>query len=92
MEANMKNNPPKFTKEHFEFVADFFGPLASSPSQITQMADALVNTNITFDRKKFEDRATGAWEAKYADDIADGQRVLEDTEVRNEQNNLKSYG
>ena len=80
----MKNNPPKFTKEHFEFVADFFGPLASSPSQITQMADALVNTNITFDRKKFEDRATGAWEAKYADDIADGQRVLEDTEVRNE--------
>jgi len=88
----MKNNPPKFTKEHFEFVADFFGPLASSPSQITQMADALVNTNITFDRKKFEDRATEAWEAKYADDIADGQRVLEDTEVRNEQNNLKSYG
>ena len=86
----MKNNPPKFTRQHFEFVADFFGPLVSSPSQITQMADALVDTNITFDRKKFEDRATEAWEAKYADDIVDGQRVLEDTEVRNELKNAAS--
>ena len=83
---------PKFTKQQFEFVADFFGPLVSSPSQIKQMADALVDTNITFDRQKFEDRATEAWEAKYADDIVDGQRVLEGTEVRNEQNNFKSYG
>ena len=86
----MKNNPPKFTRQHFEFVADFFGPLVSSPSQITQMADALVDTNITFDRQKFEDRATEAWEAKYVDDIADGQRVLEDTEVRNELKNAAS--
>ena len=86
----MKNNPPKFTRQHFEFVADFFGPLVSSPSQITQMADALVDTNITFDRQKFEDRATEAWEAKYADDIVDGQRVLEDTEVRNELKNAAS--
>ena len=88
----MKNNPPKFTRQHFEFVADFFGPLVSSPSQITQMADALVDTNIEFNRQKFEDRATEAWEAKHADDIADGQRVLEDTEARNEQINFKSYG
>ena len=86
----MKNNSPKFTRQHFEFVADFFGPLVSSPSQITQMADALVDTNITFDRQKFEDRATGAWEAKLADDITDGQRVLEDTEVRNELKNAAS--
>ena len=86
----MKNNSPKFTRQHFEFVADFFGPLVSSPSQITQMAAALVDTNITFDRQKFEDRATGAWEAKHADDIADGQRVLEDTEVRNELKNAAS--
>ena len=86
----MKNNPPKFTRQHFEFVADFFGPLVSSPSQITQMADALVDTNITFDRQKFEDRATGAWEDKHADDIADGQRVLEDKEVRNELKNAAS--
>ena len=86
----MKNNPPKFTRQHFEFVADFFGPLVSSPSQITQMADALVDTNITFDRQKYEDRATEAREAKYSDDIADGQRVLEDTEVRNELKNAAS--
>lgn len=86
----MKKNPPKFTRQHFEFVADFFGPLVSSPSQITQMADALVDTNIKFDRQKFEDRAIEAWETRYADDIADGQRVLEDTEVRNELKNAAS--
>jgi hypothetical protein len=33
------------------------------PNQIIKMADQLASTNPRFDRKKFIDRATKAWEA-----------------------------
>jgi hypothetical protein len=50
-------------QRHFEYLADNVAPLMAWPNQIIKMADQLASTNPRFDRKKFIDRATKAWEA-----------------------------
>ena len=55
---------PKFTKQHFELMADTIAPMMFSPTDIERMADILAHTNHRFDREKFVRRATEAWEEK----------------------------
>jgi len=55
---------PKFTRQHFELLADTIAPMMFSPTDIERMADILAHTNDKFDRKKFVRRATEAWEEK----------------------------
>jgi hypothetical protein len=53
---------PSMTRKDYTFIADRLGPLVGWPSQILDMADALAETNPRFDRDKFIQRATAAWE------------------------------
>ena len=53
------------SKKHYRFIADTFGPMVSWPSQLCGIADELEKTNPRFNRKKFLQRATKAWEDKY---------------------------
>ena len=53
---------PKMTRQHYEFIADMIGPMVGFPSHLLVMADELEKTNPQFNRKKFLDRATKAWE------------------------------
>jgi len=76
---------PKFTRQHFEFIADFFGPLMSHPTEAVDYANVLTDTSITFDRKKFEDRAVVAWEKAHADSIEDAidqEQAMLDREIK----------
>tara|TARA_B100001094_G_C18119579_1_gene766061 strand:+ start:253 stop:534 length:282 start_codon:yes stop_codon:yes gene_type:complete len=85
LEVMMKKNPPKFTRQHTDFIADFFGPLMSHPTEAVDYADVLTDTNITFDRKKFEDRAVVAWEKAHADSIEDAidqEQAMLDREIK----------
>jgi hypothetical protein len=72
---------PKFTKEHFEFVADFFGPLMNHPTDIDEAADHLAKTNPNFKKDLFINRAVQAWEARHMDDeasaIQDNQSMID---------------
>lgn len=52
----------RMTRQHYEFIADTMGPLVSWPTQLISIADELEKTNPRFDRKKFLDRSTKAWE------------------------------
>jgi len=72
---------PKFTKQQFEFVADFFGPLMHHPSDIVEAAEHLAKTNPNFKKDLFMDRATQAWEARHLDEqhaeIQDNESMVE---------------
>lgn len=69
----MKKNHPRFTRQHFEFVADFFGPLMGHPSDINRMAEHLRDTNANFKEDRFVTRATQAWEDKHIKPMQDEQ-------------------
>jgi hypothetical protein len=49
-------------QRHFEYLADKVAPLMGWPSQIVEMADRLAETNPRFNKEKFLQRATEAWE------------------------------
>lgn len=53
---------PKMTRQHYVFLADMIGPMVSFPSHLIVMADELEKTNPKFNRKRFLERATKAWE------------------------------
>ena len=81
----MKKNPPKFTRQHFEFIADFFGPLMSHPTEAVDYADVLEKTNDGFKRELFENRAVVAWEKAHADSIEeaiDQEQAMLDKEIK----------
>ncbi len=81
----MKKNPPKFTRQHFEFIADFFGPTMSDPCQAVDYANILEETNPKFDRDRFEARAVAAWEEVHADSIEDAidqEQAMLDKEIK----------
>lgn len=56
---------PNMTRTHYNFIADHIGPLVGWPSAIPALADELAATNPRFDRDKFIQRATKAWEEKH---------------------------
>ncbi len=47
---------------HFNYLADTVAPLLGWPGKIREMADALAATNPRFNKEKFIERATKAWE------------------------------
>ena len=49
-------------QRHFEYLADKVAPLLGWPSQIVEMANILCDTNPRFNKEKFLERATTAWE------------------------------
>jgi len=53
---------PKMTRQHYTFLADVVGPMVAWPSHLHDMADELAATNPLFNRNKFIQRATKAWE------------------------------
>ena len=57
-----RTTAPKMTRQHYTFIADMLGPMVGFPSHLIVIADELEATNPKFDRKKFLDRATKAWE------------------------------
>ena len=65
---------PKMTRAHYNFIADMIGPQVAWPSHLHSIADELQKTNPLFNRKKFLERATAAWEQhnevpKFEDEI-----------------------
>jgi hypothetical protein len=50
------------SKQHFDFIAEKVGPLVGWPSDLHDIADQLQETNPKFNREKFINRATAAWE------------------------------
>ena len=60
-----------FQRRHYEFIADNIVPLLSWPSDIGRLADLLAKTNRNFNRDRFLDRATAAWEDVHRDMEAD---------------------
>lgn len=56
----------RMSKQHFDFIADTVGPMVGWPSQLHDLADKLAMSNPRFDREKFINRATAAWEKSYA--------------------------
>lgn len=55
----------RMSKQHFDFIADTVGPMVGWPSQLHDLADKLAMSNPRFDREKFINRATAAWEKNY---------------------------
>jgi len=55
------------SKQHFDFIAEKVGPLVGWPSDLHEIADQLQETNPRFNREKFINRATTAWENANAD-------------------------
>lgn len=55
----------RMSKQHFDFIADTVGPMVGWPSQLHDLADQLAMSNPRFDREKFINRATNAWEKNY---------------------------
>jgi hypothetical protein len=55
------------SKQHFDFIAEKVGPLVGWPSDLHEIADQLQETNPKFNREKFINRATTAWENANAD-------------------------
>lgn len=49
-------------RRHFEYIADHVAPLTAWPTQIVEMAERLQSTNPNFNKEKFIERATAAWE------------------------------
>ena len=52
----------RMSKQHYEFIADTIGPMVGWPSHLHSIADELEKTNPRFNREKFLQRATKAWE------------------------------
>ena len=52
-------------KQQLDFVADMLGRSVSWPSHLHVFADELEQTNPRFNRDKFIQRATKAWENQY---------------------------
>lgn len=50
------------SQRHFEYIADNIAPLLNWPPQIVEMAEQLASTNPRFNKEKFIERATKAWE------------------------------
>tara|TARA_R110002074_G_scaffold102531_3_gene221576 strand:- start:726 stop:944 length:219 start_codon:yes stop_codon:yes gene_type:complete len=61
----MQVKSPPMTRQHYEFIADIMGPQVAWPSHLHSIADALESTNVRFNRVKFIERATKAWEDNY---------------------------
>ena len=59
---------PKMTRAHYQFIADNIGPHISWPSKLHEIADKLAATNPRFDKDKFIQRATKAWEDAHLDE------------------------
>ena len=81
----MANKAPRFTRQHFEFIADVFGPLMTHPTQACDLADKLRVTNPNFNRDRFEARAVSAWEEVHADSIEDAidqEQAMLDKEIK----------
>lgn len=55
----------RLTRQHFEWVANNIAPMVSWPSHIHSIADKLEATNPNFNRDRFIERATSAWEKNY---------------------------
>lgn len=75
---------PNFTRQHFEFIADFFGPLMT-PNQVGIVADEMSLTNPNFKRDRFEARFVSAWENAHADAIEadiDTEYDMEERRIR----------
>lgn len=53
------------TRKDFEWIADWSGQLAYSPTRIEMIADDLETINPRFNRQKFLDRAFKAWEVNH---------------------------
>ena len=62
------NTAPRMTRSHYEFIATQIGPHVSYPSRLHDIADKLAATNPLFDKHKFIQRATKAWEDANLDD------------------------
>lgn len=81
----MARKSPQFQRRHYEFLADFFGPLMGCPSDIVEMADKLRPTNPNFKADRFIDRATTAWEARHIDpyenELTDHEHMIESRNV-----------
>lgn len=59
-------------QRHFEYLADNVAPLLAWPTQISKMADKLAATNPLFNKQKFIQRATKAWEeANHMEELDD---------------------
>jgi hypothetical protein len=52
----------RMSKQHFDFIADSVGPIVGWPSALHDLADKLAESNPRFNREKFIQRATTAWE------------------------------
>jgi len=81
----MANKAPRFTRQHFEFIADVFDPLMTHPTQACDLADKLRVTNPNFNRDRFEARAVLAWEEVHAESIEDAldqEQAMLDKEIR----------
>lgn len=52
----------RMSRQHFDFIADMVGPMVGWPSALHEIADQLEKTNPRFNRDKFLQRATDAWE------------------------------
>ena len=58
----MTRSTPRFTRRDYEFIADTIGPMVAWPSHLHSIADELEKTNPRFNREKFLQRSTKAWE------------------------------
>lgn len=76
----MAKKAPRFTRQHFEFIADFFGPI-TCPDGIVKMSEHLADTNPDFNAGRFTDRATSAWEAAHIDPHEDNLSMIESKNV-----------
>lgn len=52
----------RMSRQHYEFIADTIGPMVAWPSHLHTIADELEKTNPRFNREKFLQRSTKAWE------------------------------
>jgi hypothetical protein len=62
---------PSFTRRDFVFIADHIAPMMHWPTHINELADKLQATNPRFNRERFIERATKAWEANYQAHMGD---------------------
>ena len=63
----------RMSRQHYEFLADNLGPLVPWPTHLHSIADELEATNPRFDRDKFIQRGTAAWEANYVAPVIDDE-------------------
>ena len=68
----MQVQAPRMSRMHYNFIADLIGPQVSWPSHLHSIADELEKTNPKFNRDRFIERATKAWEEQR------GKHIIED--------------